>query len=150
LSLDPVYGGNANPYEYVHADPLNKYDLDGRRFGWIKKLWRGGKRLWHNRSRYWSNTKKTYHGFMSANRRARSYLWKNRWKAVDYSRAYQSRGSFIGGSIGAGMCAYQRAWGSCVTYIGYGFATGGMVGFGYGWGRWGWKAGRSLWRRWRH
>ncbi|MER5466894.1 DNRLRE domain-containing protein, partial [Streptomyces sp. NPDC002668] len=31
LSLDPVYGGNANPYEYVHADPLNKYDLDGRR-----------------------------------------------------------------------------------------------------------------------
>ncbi|MER5466847.1 hypothetical protein ABT010_40815, partial [Streptomyces sp. NPDC002668] len=46
LSLDPVYGGNANPYEYVHADPLNKYDLDGRRWtpaqSWRK--WRGFRR----------------------------------------------------------------------------------------------------------
>ncbi|MFK4214150.1 RHS repeat-associated core domain-containing protein, partial [Streptomyces sp. NPDC030920] len=30
LTTDPVYGGNANAYEYVHADPVNKYDLDGR------------------------------------------------------------------------------------------------------------------------
>ncbi|WP_327372338.1 DNRLRE domain-containing protein [Streptomyces sp. NBC_01217] len=43
LSLDPVYGGNANAYEYVHADPLNKYDLDGKRFGWIKKGYRWAK-----------------------------------------------------------------------------------------------------------
>ncbi|NNJ06746.1 RHS repeat-associated core domain-containing protein [Streptomyces sp. PKU-MA01144] len=39
LSLDPVYGGNANAYEYVTADPLNRYDLDGK-WGWFKKKWR--------------------------------------------------------------------------------------------------------------
>ncbi|MEV4229641.1 hypothetical protein AB0J81_21585 [Streptomyces bobili] len=36
--MDPVYGGNANAYDYVHADPLNRYVLDGK-FSWRKK-WR--------------------------------------------------------------------------------------------------------------
>ncbi|MGW2844836.1 DNRLRE domain-containing protein [Streptomyces sp. NPDC001274] len=34
LSLDPVYGGNANAYEYANADPLNRYDLDGKKSWW--------------------------------------------------------------------------------------------------------------------
>ncbi|WP_225102492.1 DNRLRE domain-containing protein [Streptomyces sp. CoH27] len=37
LSVDPVYGGNANAYEYCNGDPLNHYDLDGR-WGWFKSL----------------------------------------------------------------------------------------------------------------
>ncbi|GAA3311495.1 hypothetical protein GCM10020295_81290 [Streptomyces cinereospinus] len=40
LTIDPVYGGSANAYEYALADPRNNYDLDGRwvwavRGGWV-------------------------------------------------------------------------------------------------------------------
>ncbi|MFB7456694.1 DNRLRE domain-containing protein [Streptomyces sp. NPDC056188] len=38
LSVDPVYGGNLNAYEYAHADPLNRFDLDGRS-SWVRKQW---------------------------------------------------------------------------------------------------------------
>ncbi|MFE0646913.1 hypothetical protein ACFW2Y_35775 [Streptomyces sp. NPDC058877] len=47
-SADPVYGRNANRYEYVNADPVNKYDLDGKicwSCGWkktksfVRKTW---------------------------------------------------------------------------------------------------------------
>ncbi|MFJ6941166.1 RHS repeat-associated core domain-containing protein [Streptomyces sp. NPDC101132] len=47
LSLDPVYGGSANAYEYTNADPLNQYDLDGRwSCGWCKKA---GRWAWKNK-----------------------------------------------------------------------------------------------------
>ncbi|WP_327674809.1 ricin-type beta-trefoil lectin domain protein [Kitasatospora sp. NBC_00458] len=36
LSTDPVPGGSANAYEYNYADPINRYDLDGRK-SWVKK-----------------------------------------------------------------------------------------------------------------
>ncbi|MCP9946584.1 hypothetical protein LUX12_20235 [Streptomyces somaliensis] len=39
LSMDPVHGGNANAYEYVNGDPVNRYDLDGR-WSWGRKTWR--------------------------------------------------------------------------------------------------------------
>ncbi|MFJ9660503.1 RHS repeat-associated core domain-containing protein [Streptomyces griseoflavus] len=48
LSVDPVYGGNLNAYEYAHADPLNRFDLDGK-WSW-RKTWRKTKR-WVKRHR---------------------------------------------------------------------------------------------------
>ncbi|MER7901435.1 DNRLRE domain-containing protein [Streptomyces sp. NPDC096046] len=57
LSTDPIHGGNANAYEYVHGDPVNKYDLDGKH--WFSKAWNRAKRwgrsagsaIWRNRGR---------------------------------------------------------------------------------------------------
>ncbi|GHE25265.1 hypothetical protein Shyd_86000 [Streptomyces hydrogenans] len=46
LSTDPVYGGNANAYDYVNADPVNMFDLDGK-WGmpkWAKRAGRFVKR----------------------------------------------------------------------------------------------------------
>jgi RHS repeat-associated protein len=31
LQVDPILGGSSNDYDYVSADPLNSYDLDGQR-----------------------------------------------------------------------------------------------------------------------
>jgi RHS repeat-associated protein len=30
LSVDPVFGGSANPYDYANQDPVNQFDLDGQ------------------------------------------------------------------------------------------------------------------------
>ena len=39
LAVDPVEGGNLNPYDYVGQDPVNGYDLDGQ-WGWFRRNWR--------------------------------------------------------------------------------------------------------------
>ena len=47
LQTDPIPGGSANNYDYANQDPINNYDLDGRR------CWGGGgwchhwKRVFH-------------------------------------------------------------------------------------------------------
>lgn len=37
LSVDPVYGGSCNAYEYTCADSINASDLDGRKRCW--RIW---------------------------------------------------------------------------------------------------------------
>ncbi len=39
LSPDPVLGGSANPYDYANQDPINNYDLDGRKCASKDKAW---------------------------------------------------------------------------------------------------------------
>ncbi|WP_052441831.1 RHS repeat domain-containing protein [Streptacidiphilus anmyonensis] len=42
LQIDPIPGGSANAYDYADADPINRFDLDGRcwdGFGWFCSAW---------------------------------------------------------------------------------------------------------------
>ncbi|MGW6394144.1 DNRLRE domain-containing protein [Streptomyces sp. NPDC055103] len=48
LSIDPLYGGNANFYDYCTADPVNCYDLDGR-WSWRKAFKKAGRWAWKNK-----------------------------------------------------------------------------------------------------
>ncbi|MBW8737701.1 MAG: RHS repeat-associated core domain-containing protein [Streptomyces turgidiscabies] len=51
LSVDPIEGGNANAYDYVNGDPLNRYDLDGK-WGFHFRRWarRAGRFVSHHQS----------------------------------------------------------------------------------------------------
>ncbi|MEU6547010.1 DNRLRE domain-containing protein [Streptomyces sp. NPDC046859] len=58
LTMDPVYGGSANAYDYVYGDPLNRYDLDGKWWSW-KKVKRAARRVGRHVRRNW----RTYAGY---------------------------------------------------------------------------------------
>lgn len=61
LSMDPVYGGSANAYEYTYADPANKYDLDGRWVAWVGRAaqwcWRSCRKIAPAVRRVWRGAK---------------------------------------------------------------------------------------------
>ncbi|MFE6621817.1 DNRLRE domain-containing protein [Streptomyces sp. NPDC057740] len=51
LSVDPIPGGNANAYDYVNGDPLNRFDLDGKwGFHWRRWARRAGRFVSHHQT----------------------------------------------------------------------------------------------------
>ncbi|MFJ9246954.1 DNRLRE domain-containing protein [Streptomyces sp. NPDC101776] len=91
LQVDPVPGGSANAYDYVGADPLNKFDLDGR-------CWR-----------HW--------GWACRSARAVGHHFRNHWR--DYAAGAFGVAGFIGGvacaasvvcGVAVGMAAAAAAY----------------------------------------
>ncbi|MBB1257627.1 DNRLRE domain-containing protein [Streptomyces alkaliterrae] len=110
LSLDPIYGGNANGYEYVNADPLNRYDLDGK-WGWNKRIGRSAP--W--RYVYWGARVGITAGFIASPfgrvRTVRTAYRLIRKPRRAYGMMKRSCGSWRGalGCIGAGIGVGQDA-----------------------------------------
>ena len=46
LQTDPVYGGSCNAYEYTCADPVDTFDLDGKKAKKKKKKWKSDLLFW--------------------------------------------------------------------------------------------------------
>jgi hypothetical protein len=129
LSTDPVYGGNANANEYTNADPVNRYDLDGK---WGFRKWAGG---------FWRRNSGAIVGLgFAANCSAATVGWGTVACSV------------AGGAIG-NMVSYRystprrkRHWGGYYATAWRGAVRGGL---GHGAGRYGHYFSRpaSRWRR---
>ncbi|WP_320783627.1 DNRLRE domain-containing protein [Streptomyces sp. CRN 30] len=116
LSMDPIHGGNANAYEYVHADPLNRYDLDGK-WSW-KKAWRKTKKfVKRHRVGLASGAAGLACGVFSAG-------------AAAAPCAMIAGG--IAGAVAKKWGNRRASWGSVARAAIYGAGTGGALGVGIG------------------
>ncbi|WP_435296861.1 DNRLRE domain-containing protein [Streptomyces sp. YPW6] len=146
LSGDPVYGGSANAYEYGYADPVNKFDLDGKWVPLVVFGVRAAVACFRYCKKAYKAAKYAYRGYKwgKSMRRAR-YVGRHR-KAPRYSwgrvanRGRQAvRCGMQGGALltlgGAAYGAYRYGPRGSGTYAGYGAAYGSLTGFAYGLGR---------------
>ncbi|MFB7672289.1 RHS repeat-associated core domain-containing protein [Kitasatospora purpeofusca] len=118
LSLDPVPGGSANPYEYASGDPVNQYDLDGR-VCWFGKNKNGSCRSargalspsnqWNDVKNRWNETKQDW----GAN-------WKHKLVNIGVGAA---------SAMAAGACVATVACGGALVMVGgAAIFAGGLAG----------------------
>ncbi|MFJ7244121.1 ricin-type beta-trefoil lectin domain protein [Kitasatospora sp. NPDC098652] len=114
LSVDPVYGGNANAYDYVYGDPINQYDLDGR---WCVKYRKGGGcafgRTYNKVVKKVESAKQTVTSSVSG-------FWHRNKRSIIHGAV----------SFGTGMAAGAAAAAFCVGTAGVGCAIAAGAGVG--------------------
>ncbi|MER7758038.1 RHS repeat-associated core domain-containing protein, partial [Kitasatospora sp. NPDC097643] len=105
LSVDPVYGGNANAYEYTYGDPVNRYDLDGRiSCSFCRKVVNKAKNKWEETKADWGKN------------------WKH--KLVNVGVGFVS-------ATAAGVCVATVACGGAMVLVGAGAIFAGGLGAHY-------------------
>ncbi|MFE4052157.1 DNRLRE domain-containing protein [Streptomyces sp. YIM B13518] len=124
LSLDPVYGGSANAYEYTYADPVNKFDLTGR---WVPLVVWGARAAWS----CYKHCRKVYRAAKTGYRAYKSYRKHKKYvKAVTQYRArgarwnnnrYFGERSRFFGDVHRGRQGYlnRRNWGIGWSAVGF-------------------------------
>ncbi|CAM3387721.1 DNRLRE domain-containing protein [Kibdelosporangium persicum] len=146
LSVDPVYGGSANAYEYSAADPVNKVDLDGQ---WIsiavragifackkfcKKGWNAGKNLFKKKGKT-KKPKKVNLKKSKYKQKKKKYKTKARKgkakvkKGLGWLVGYTGKGVAAGFLANSAYCAVKR-YRNCEKNWPW---WGGIAGGSYAW-----------------
>ncbi|MFD4868071.1 DNRLRE domain-containing protein [Streptomyces sp. NPDC058412] len=115
LSVDPMFGGNANAYEYCYGDPVNCTDLSGKwSYSTWSRWWSPYKHVWLYLNR--NETQRVAWGAGAAGGFFSAILpWTSGWVKVAFEilRAYSWYISWVAGSA----MAKSRTCVSIYTYV---------------------------------
>lgn len=143
LSSDPVYGGSANAYEYGYADPVNKFDLDGKWVPLVVFGVRAAIACYRYCKKTYKAAKYAYRGYKwgKSMRRARHVGNRKRGRSlvrgVGCAVAGYGIGAGVIGHAGSQRANVQRGWGYLSAGVSLGLYSriGTCQPFGKGGGR---------------